>query len=193
MSFLGIFTPSHTSCSLNDHTSAFQFRPSYLLTFVSLLTFICCMYVHLLFSLITGGQWNVLVIALLLHNLRHISDKCQICKKLFFPPLSPVSDLYSYFQGPPSLCDLLYTPLEKLYLAIKCLLYLSSECLCDVSPAIWASYPWLLCRSYARAGWPSATLASWKVEPRNTGLFSLPRACPGSKMMRWGIHTHNHA
>lgn len=72
---------------------------------------------------------------------------------------------------------------------------LSSDFHCNgpVSSTIWPPYPWLLCRSYARAGWPSVTLVSWRVEPRDTGLSSLPRACPGSRMMRWGIHSHNHA
>lgn len=139
----------------------------------------CAYFVRLCASI--GGQLNILA-------AESMSQMSKLQKS--FPLTSTVSDLYSYFHkwGPLSLCDLLHTSSSGIRPC--CLIF---HCDVPVSPAIWTPYPWLSCRSYARAGWPSATSASWRAEPRNTGLSSPLRACLGSRMMRWLIHTHTHA
>lgn len=51
-------------------------------------------------------------------------------------------------------------------------------------------FPFLWCRWYEKAGWPSVTLVSWRAEPKSTGSSWLQRLCPGIKTMRWAVHTH---
>lgn len=60
-------------------------------------------------------------------------------------------------------------------------------------------YIGLFLRWSGRAGWPLITSASWREAPRSTGLYSPPRVCPGTRMMRWDrvhvkslVHTESH-
>lgn len=168
---------SFASCSLIHHTSVFRCLPCCFSCQMCLLMFVT---LSACASVILFDHFT----ALWLHNLTaDLINVYSILSQIF--PFN-VNCLWPLLLFLSARSTVIVWPMSHT---------LSSNFHCNgpVSSAIWLPYPWLLCRSYARAGWPSVTLASWRVEPRNTGLSSLPRACPGSRMMRWGIHTHNHA